>query len=117
MFAGKLDLPGYVEDPRPWLRVNWIPPKWDWVDPFKDIKAEILAKDAGLKSRSSIIKAMGDDPEQVDQEIADERQREKTLGLDFTAKTPANGIGHNGGPPLDETSADDPDERRQPAAA
>lgn len=117
VFAGKLDLPGYVEDPRPWLRVNWIPPKWDWVDPFKDIKAEILAKDAGLKSRSSIIKAMGDDPEQVDQEIADERQREKTLGLDFTAKTPANGIGHNGGPPLDETSADDPDERRQPAAA
>lgn len=100
VLAGALPLRGYAEDPRPWLRVNWIPPKWEWVDPFKDIKAEILAKDAGLKSRSAIIKGMGDDPEQVDQEIADDRAREQRLGLDFSAATPAAAASA----PVDESS-------------
>jgi lambda family phage portal protein len=103
----QLAVRGYVDDPRPFLRVAWIPPKWDWVDPFKDIKAEIAAKDAGLKSRSAIIKAMGDDPEQVDQEIADERARERSLGLDFSAKSPAP----SAGAPADD-GTDDEQRRR-----
>lgn len=108
VLGGKLDLPGYATDPTPYLRVNWITPKWEWVDPFKDIKAEIAAKDAGLKSRSAIIRAMGEDPEQVDQEISTERDREKSLGLDFSAKAP-KAIGGAGAP--DDPAEDERDRK------
>jgi capsid protein len=29
-----------------------LPPRWGWVDPLKDIRAEIVAMEAGLKSRT-----------------------------------------------------------------
>ncbi|WP_231712465.1 phage portal protein [Vineibacter terrae] len=98
VLAGALDLPDYASNPKPYLVVEWIPPKWEWVDPFKDIKAEILAIVAGLKARSSVIKAMGGDPEQVDEDRRDDRDREQSFGLSSSAP----GIGDNGGPPMDD---------------
>ncbi|HJQ60823.1 MAG TPA: phage portal protein [Vineibacter sp.] len=115
VLSGALPLPGYAENPRAFLSVEWIPPRWDWVDPAKDIKAELMAKDAGLKSRSSIIKSMGGDPEQVDREIADERAREKSLGLDFSAATPRGASSGESG--RDDAEDGTSDERtRRPAA-
>jgi capsid protein len=52
VLSGALDLAGFPQDPAPYLAVKWIPPKWDWVDPLKDRKAEIEAIEAGLKSRA-----------------------------------------------------------------
>jgi capsid protein len=63
--------------------VKWIPPKWEWVDPWKDRKAEELAQDNGWKSRSDIIEAEGYDPEETDARIKADRDREEKLGLDF----------------------------------
>ena len=63
--------------------VKWIPPKWEWVDPWKDRKAEELAQDNGWKSRSDIIEGEGYDPEEVDARIKADRNREEKLGLDF----------------------------------
>ena len=71
VLAGALDLPGFARDPAPYLAVKWIPPKWDWVDPLKDRKAEIEAIEAGLKSRSDVIESEGYDAE-GHQRIADE---------------------------------------------
>jgi capsid protein len=83
VLAGALDLPGFAENPAPWLAVKWIPPKWDWVDPLKDRKAEIEAIEAGLKSRSDVIESEGYDAEEVDRRIAADRAREAELGLSF----------------------------------
>ncbi len=47
VLAGALDLPGYASAPARWRAVQWIPPRWDWVDPLKDIQAQVLAIDAG----------------------------------------------------------------------
>ena len=63
--------------------MKWIPPKWEWVDPWKDRKAEELAQDNGWKSRSDIIEAEGYDPEEVDARIKADRDSEEKLGLDF----------------------------------
>ena len=81
-----------------YLSVKWIPPKWDWVDPLKDRKAEIEAIDAGLKSRSDVIESEGYDAEEVDRRIASDHAREEELGLSFarasgageTSKRPAS---------------------------
>jgi capsid protein len=78
-----LELPAFAQSPARYLAVKWIPPKWDWVDPLKDRKAEIEAIEAGLKSRSDVIESEGYDAEEVDRRIAADRAREEELGLDF----------------------------------
>jgi capsid protein len=84
VLSGALGLPGFVENPARYLAVKWIPPKWDWVDPLKDRKAEIEAIEAGLKSRSDVIESEGYDAEEVDRRIAADHAREEELGLDFS---------------------------------
>jgi capsid protein len=83
VLAGAIDLPGYASDRRQYLACDWLPTKWDWIDPAKDAAAEILQIEAGLKSRTQAIAERGYDAEQVDREIAAERKREAELGLDF----------------------------------
>ena len=75
------------------LAADWLPTKWDWVDPLKDANAEIAQIEAGLKSRTQAIAERGYDAEQVDREIAAERDRERALGLDFRRPgSPAQGV-------------------------
>ena len=92
--AGVLGIPGFASDPAAYLAVKWIPPKWDWVDPLKDRKAEIEAIEAGLKSRSDVIESEGYDAEEVDRRIAADHAREEELGLKFGR--PAT-VGRTGG--------------------
>jgi capsid protein len=75
--------------------VEWRPPSWAWVDPLKDIKAEILAVRAGFKSRSAVINEMGYDEEEVDQQVAADQARADSLGLTYDSdprKTAGNGL-------------------------
>jgi capsid protein len=83
VLSGALDLSGFADNSAAYLPVKWIPPKWDWVDPFKDRKAEIEAIEAGLKSRSDVIESEGYDAEEVDRRIAQDHAREEGLGLSF----------------------------------
>lgn len=53
-----------------YFRVRWLTPRWEWVDPAKDLTAEKLAHELGIKSRSESIGERGRDPAQVDREIA-----------------------------------------------
>ncbi len=60
---------------------HWLARRWSWVDPSKDI---VMAKEAirlGLRSRSAIIRELGADPEEVWQEIANERELMQTIGV------------------------------------
>ena len=66
-----------------------LPPKWDWVDPQKDARAEIEQIDAGLKSRTQALAERGYDAEQVDAEIAADQAREKSLGLSLASNSGA----------------------------
>jgi lambda family phage portal protein len=63
--------------------VQWIPPRWDWVDPLKDIQAQVLAMEAGLTSRRKVVEATGYDIEEVDRENAADAQRAAELGLRY----------------------------------
>ncbi len=83
VLSGALDIPDYEENRRDYIACAWLPPKWDWVDPLKDARAEIEQIDAGLKSRSQALAERGYDAEQVDAEIAADKAREQELGLSF----------------------------------
>ena len=82
--SGALALPDYEQQRRAYLGCSWLPPKWDWVDPLKDARAEIEQIEAGLKSRTQALAERGYDADQVDAEIAADRARERSLGLSFT---------------------------------
>jgi capsid protein len=97
------------------LAANWLPTKWDWVDPLKDANAEIAQIEAGLKSRTQAIAERGYDAEQVDREIAAERERERLLGLDFHRPgSPAQGVE---AVPDDDDATDSADDNNQNNAA
>ena len=81
--AGAIDLPDYDRRRREYLACGWLPPKWDWVDPLKDARAEIEQIEAGLKSRTQALAERGYDAEQVDAEIAADKAREQVLGITF----------------------------------
>lgn len=81
--SGAVRIPGFGRTPKLFLRCKWIPPRWDWVDPLKDMQAEKLAVDSGFKARSQVIEEMGDDPRETDARIKEDRDREKSMGISF----------------------------------
>lgn len=83
VMSGAIDAPGFFQDPEPYLSAEWLPPAWDWVDPLKDIQAEIESINAGLKSRAQSVAEAGQDVEALDAQIAADRAREQGLGLSF----------------------------------
>jgi lambda family phage portal protein len=88
VLSGALDIPGYAQNRREYLGTDWLPPRWDWVDPLKDIKAEIMAIEAKLKSRTQAVAERGYDAAQVDQEIAEDQEREERLGINPQGQLP-----------------------------
>ncbi len=78
--SGALDLPDMTKA-KP---VHWIPPRWDWVDPLKDIQAQLLGINAGLVSRRKAVEATGYDIEEIDRENAADAERAAALGLNYS---------------------------------
>ena len=50
--SGALEIPDYEAGRDDYLACEWLPPRWEWVDPQKDARAEIEQIAAGLKSRT-----------------------------------------------------------------
>lgn len=66
------------------MPVKFITPKQQWVDPAKDVQAELDAIAGGLMSRREAVTSRGVDIEALDAEIAADNQRAAGLGLTFT---------------------------------
>jgi lambda family phage portal protein len=71
------------------LPVKFITPKQAWVDPAKDVQAELDAIAGGLMSRREAVTSRGVDIEALDAEIASDNERAASLGLVFTQPVPA----------------------------
>jgi lambda family phage portal protein len=66
-----------------YTRPVWQGRRWQWVDPLKDIEANIAAINAGLKSRRDVIAEQGRDIEDVWLQIAAEQRRAEELGIEL----------------------------------
>lgn len=66
------------------LPVKFITPKQQWVDPAKDVQAELDAIAGGLMSRREAVTSRGVDIEALDAEIAADNARASALGLAFS---------------------------------
>lgn len=85
VLSGELPAHDFDRKPDDYLGCKWLPPKWDWVDPLKDARAEIEQIAAGLKSRTQAIAERGFDAEQIDAELAADQARATTLGLKLSS--------------------------------
>ena len=73
-------LKGNAPDPDT-VQVEWVPEGFEWVDPDKDVKAAIKLNKNLLESKKRIARKRGQDIETIQQEIAEEQEREKELGI------------------------------------
>ncbi len=79
--AGVIDASDFAQNRADYERVQWIGQGWHWVNPEQEQKAEVRAIRAGTTSRSRVIAARGDDAEEIDAEIAADKDRADRLGL------------------------------------
>ncbi|MEO5375477.1 MAG: phage portal protein [Alphaproteobacteria bacterium] len=83
VLSGALPVRDFEADSASYLAVDWLPPRFDWVDPLKDARAEIEQINAGLKSRSQSIAERGYDAEDVFRQIATDQRMTADLGIAF----------------------------------
>lgn len=78
-----VDLPEYTTNPHQYLP-KWQTPRWDWVDPLKDVMADILEVRAGFDSRANKNAERGLDSETIVAQLMIEQgvTAEKDLVLD-----------------------------------
>ncbi|MGU9978770.1 phage portal protein [Phreatobacter sp. HK31-P] len=87
VLAGHVPATGYDDDPEAFAAVKWITPRFDWVDPEKDIKAETAAIGTGLMSPREAAASRGYDLETLYREISEDRALAARYGLTFTTET------------------------------
>lgn len=60
---------------------EWTAPRWDWVDPLKDVAGELLEIAAGLKPWQEAVRGRGLDPEGNVKQIQEDQRRFKTADI------------------------------------
>lgn len=74
VLQGKVSARAFQDRSQGLQSAKWLPPSWPWIDPLKDARAAIMEMDANLRSRSEIIAERGYDAEEIDEEIAADRE-------------------------------------------
>jgi lambda family phage portal protein len=90
---GRLDLPGYWNDPYRYQRCIWQPPVADPVDRLRDGKADIDEKDNLLRSPQEIVGARGRQLEDVYTEIVEAKKLAEAMQL--TDKETSTALANN----------------------
>jgi capsid protein len=93
-----------------------MPPRSEWIDPTKDVEAEIRSIRAGLKSRESSIRSLGGEMTQVDAELARGNDSADANGL-ILDTDPRFTNARGSGPPPDTTVPTDTESPQATRAA
>jgi capsid protein len=67
--------------PRPEYTVDWATPKWDYVNPVDDVKADLAEISGGLSSVSEKLRRKGYKPDQVFAELQSDFEKLKAAGV------------------------------------
>lgn len=59
--SGRLNLPGYFENPQKYQRHVWIACGWDWIDPVKEANANAKALETNQTTLQKICASRGED--------------------------------------------------------
>jgi len=79
--SGRLTLPGFAANPRPWMEGRWQVPGMEPVDMLRESKSHVEQMTSLLRSPQEISAARGRDWEEILIEIAEAREMAETRGL------------------------------------
>jgi lambda family phage portal protein len=65
------------------IETDWTTPRWDWVDPLKDVRSETEELNTSRKSFSEAARARGYTPEKLIEEIAKDRAMFEKAGMPY----------------------------------
>jgi lambda family phage portal protein len=96
VLCGAIKIKDYYANRRKYLRIEWRPDGWDWVDPVKDQLGEQMAIRNGFKSRTQVVAERNNsrDIEKIDEEIEEDNKRADGKGLVYDSdprRTSASG--------------------------
>lgn len=74
---------------------DWTTPRFDWVDPLKDVQGEELELTMGLKTWSEAVRARGFNPDLLLEELKVEREKFKAAGIEYPVKKEQSGFQSN----------------------
>ena len=80
--SGALKQPKSVSDAE-LRRVAWLPHRHEYIQPVQDVEATALEMEIGLNSRANAVAERGDDVEDIDDQVEQDRQRERAKGLNY----------------------------------
>jgi lambda family phage portal protein len=109
----RVNLPNYATQREQYLAIDWIAPRWQWVDPLKETTADILEIRAGLSPRSEKAAERGWSLEDIDKAIEASNASADSHGLILdsdprrTAKTGVAVIRDDPTDPENATSQDE----------
>ena len=86
--AGKLKIRDYATKRREYTRAEWISPGWAWIDPQKEVQADILALSSGGKTLAQWCAERGQDWREQLSQMALEKETAEKLGLILPIHTP-----------------------------
>jgi capsid protein len=70
---------GLLEARDDWKKHTWARPAWKWIDPLKEVQANMIAVDAGMMTLSDVAKSQGRDL----LELFEQRSRELKMQRDL----------------------------------
>lgn len=85
VLSGKLEIAEGSINKRTLWNAGFQGPTMPWIDPKKEGEAEQLAVSAGFKSRSQVIRERGGNPQDVFEQIKQERKQDNEAGLNFSS--------------------------------
>jgi lambda family phage portal protein len=113
VLSGRLELPGYAEEPEQYLDVTWTPSGWPWIDPQKDIEAKQTAVRCGFTSREAVCAESGEDASQIDLQQVRDNQRADAAGLVYDSDPRKILVGREANPQVSEEGAPEGQEEEQ----
>lgn len=88
VMAGSLDIPDYFEHRTAYQNVEWVTPGWSWIDPAKEVQADIAAIQNGGKTLAQWCAERGYDWREQLEQMALEKETAEALGLKLSVHTP-----------------------------
>jgi lambda family phage portal protein len=85
ILSGKLTVPEAEINPMSLKKAGFQGPTMPWIDPQREVTAEEKAVQAGFKSRTQVIRERGGNPQDIFEQIKQEREQESEAGISFTS--------------------------------
>ena len=90
VIAGLLKIPDYFRNREKYQAVEWVAPGWSWIDPVKEVNADILAIQNGGKTLAQWCAERGYDWREQLEQMALEKKTAEDMGLILSVHTPTS---------------------------